>query len=170
MGFSWFTRFLESVKAPLETKAMRHEHFKILFELREQMLELVQQEQPAQVFLQTLADGIVSGTLRFRHPGSNEDMRGRNYVGFERGSSDDCVFIFPREAMAQVRFEQERQGRKFDWTPNTVSKALYDRGALVRQRGSADMGTRVRAYGHLVRAWKIRKEFLGLRDRRGDDE
>jgi hypothetical protein len=139
--------------------------------LRDQMLDLVRQEQPAQVFLQTLTDGIVSGTLRFRHPGSNEEMKGRNYVGFERRSGDDCVFVFPREAMAQVRFEQERQGRKFDWTTNAVSKALHDHGALVRQRNSTDMGTRVRAYGHLVRTWKIRREFLGLGNRQeGDDE
>ena len=117
-----------------------------------------------------MTDGIVSGTLRFRHPGSNGDMRGRNYFGFERRSSDNCVFVFPKEAMAQVRFEQERQGRKFDWTTNTVSKALYDQGSLVKQRNSTDMGTRARAYGHLVRTWKIRKEFLGLGDGQEDDD
>jgi hypothetical protein len=72
--------------------------------------------------------------------------------------------------MAQVRFQQERLGRKFDWTTNAVSKALLDHGALVRQRDSKDMGTRVRAFGHLVRAWKIRKEFVGLGEGQEDGD
>ncbi len=164
IGFRWFLRFLKAVGAPFNTERMRDEYLKNLMELREQMLDLVRQEQPAQVFLQTLADSIASGAFRLRRPGSAEDIRGRNYIGFELRSNDDCVYIFPKEAMAQVRFQQERLGRRFDWSPHALSKALVNYGVLVRRADSKDAGTRIRAFGQLFRAWKIRKDCLGLVD------
>jgi hypothetical protein len=162
IGFWRFTRFLAGVSRSFHVDKMVDEHFRILVKLRDRMFSLVRQEQPAQVFLQTLADGLASDKFLLQSSVVTVSVKGRTFVGADLSPDDEFVYIFPREAVALVRFEQTRLGRHFDWSPHALTRALVDCGALERQRHSNDMGTRIRLFGEMRRVWKIRKKSLGL--------
>jgi CHC2 zinc finger len=170
LGFKWITRFLKAAKAPLDLKSMRKEHKRNLLELRGHMLGLVSQEQPAPVFIEALRECIDSGacTLSRKTKYQNKIQRDKSTVGFWEEENDSYIYIFPPEAMAAVRFQLQRLGRRFDWTPNAISKALATAGYLVKKTLSQDSAVRKRSGKKIYRVWKLRKDSLGWnRDEEG---
>jgi CHC2 zinc finger/Domain of unknown function (DUF927) len=167
LGFKWITRFLKAAKAPIDLKGMRKEHKRDLLKLRTHMLGLVSQEQPAQVFIEALQDCIDSGvcTLIRKTKYQNGISREKSAVGFWEEDNDSHIYIFPPEAIAAVRFQLQRLGRRFDWTPNAISKALETAGYLIKKAKSQDAGVRKRSGKKIYRVWKLRKDSLGWNHR-----
>lgn len=171
LGFKWFTRFLKAAKAPFDVRSARKEHKRDLLVLRRQMLMLILEEQPAQVFIEALREAIDNEVCKIRDvSNAYGKVRDKSTVGFEKNSRDPYVYIFPPEAMAVVRQQLQRLGRRFDWTPNAVSKALEAGGYLVRSARYEDSAIRKRVQKKLYRVWKLRKECLGFMNDRGEEK
>jgi hypothetical protein len=72
--------------------------------------------------------------------------------------------------MGLVRDQEKRVGREFSWTPNAVTKQLFDLDALAKQQNRKDYGTTVRFGPVEHRVWLIRSQVLGLAEAREDEE
>jgi hypothetical protein len=163
LGFKWITRFLKAARATIDIKAARKEHKRNLLVLRTQMLGLISQEQPAQVFIEALREALDNRLCEIRDASKTFGrIRDKEVVGFEKNPNDPHLYIFPPEAMAVVRVQVQRLGRRFEWTPNAVSKALEAAGYLVRNSGSQDSALRKRVGKKIYRVWQLRKDCLGL--------
>jgi hypothetical protein len=162
LGFKWITQFLEASKAPIDVSAARQEHTQYLLQLRTQMLGLISEEQPGEVFIGALSEALQNEACQIRTLTCSTNVRGKNVVGFRDSTESKYVYIFPPEAIAVVRVQLQRLGKDFDWTPNAVSKALYAKGLLIRPTGSDDSAVRRRVKGKLHRVWKLRADCLGF--------
>jgi hypothetical protein len=167
LGFRWVTRYLRAAHAPIDIKAARQEHLRYLLDLRSAMLNLVAQEQPAEVFVRTLVEAINSQVCSLRRVHSSGFSRDSRVVGFEKPSDDRYIYLFPRVATAIVRAEVHRLGQRFDWTTNAISKALISAGILVGPTGIQDSAIRKRIGHQVYRVWRVRAERfdLGSRER-----
>jgi hypothetical protein len=160
-GFYWFTKFLKANHASLDIDHIRTEHRKYLLALRSEVLTMVKREQPGEVFVHTLMEGLTSGACHLQSPQHDETLRGRAYVGFRKEKKDPHVYLYPGEAMRFVRNQQTNLGQPFEWSSNAISKALRRMGALVWPEDSEDAGTRLRGpLGKTVRAWKVHRQYL----------
>jgi hypothetical protein len=160
-GFYWFTRFLKANRSSLDIDQMRKQHRKLLFMLRSSMLGLVSQEQPGEVFVRTIMEGLTSRACYLQSPGDQESTPARSYVGFRKGGDNRFIYLYPQGAVSFVRLQQQHLGRSYDWSIPAISKALRRMGALVWPEDSGDAGTRLRGpSGKTVRAWKVHRQFL----------
>lgn len=170
VGFRYFTRFLRAIKAGFDVDEMRVEHRRILFALRDQMLDLINKENPGGVFLRTISEALASGRARLKETVPTRTQHGGIVIGFDQDSKDGLVSIFPGESMAFVREQEWRAGREFDWTPNAVSKQLISLGALVKRQDRKDAGTTVRYQGKVQRVWLVRTRHLGIQTGHPSDD
>jgi hypothetical protein len=132
------------------------------------MLNLISQEQPAQVFVRTLSEAINSGACRLPNIRSGAFSRDENVVGFRDYHDDRYVYVFPRMAIALVRTEVHRLGQHFDWTPNSLSKALETARVLVTKASGHDSAIRKRVGSKVHRVWRLRAKPFGLGEQEND--
>jgi hypothetical protein len=170
VGFFFFTEFLDVLKARFDVEDMREEHFANLIRLRGRMFELISGENPGEIFLRVLSEAIGSGRARIVTAHYDLAKTGPPVVGFQRKKEKTIICVFPREAMGLVRDQEKRVGREFSWTPNAVTKQLFDLDALAKQQNRKDYGTTVRFGPVEHRVWLIRSQVLGLAEAREDEE
>lgn len=154
-GFETFVQFSVQAGGIAESEGadMLSDYKKIVAELLRSHAELLQVQEPGEVFFQVLSQMFATGSARVAGLGGQS---GGKLIGKLRDNGN-IVCLFPDPTLAVFNTHFKSLGRRLPFTKDTLREALTRRGFLIRS-GPGRVAHQVRVDGNRLQAWQFEAE------------